>query len=72
MTRKWTPLQEGRFHLRNKKPTETWLAYAQRSLPAVGPATLPDLVRRFQRRAALARREQVAALDGLRRTTRRT
>ena len=39
----WTPIQEGRFHLRNKRPDETLQQYVQRVRPTAWRKYLPHV-----------------------------
>jgi hypothetical protein len=54
--KKWTPIQEGRFHLRSRKPGERFDAYVRRVTAVVGDT--PGTRARVKRTLALARAER--------------
>ena len=60
--KKWTPLQEGRFHLRNKLPNERWRTYVAKAYPALTGVQLSRKVEAVLSLVQLARKERDQAL----------
>ena len=59
-TQLWTPLEHGRYHLRNKRPGESTPQYVRRVHPELKGAAAAERVREYGRLIGLAADEQRA------------